>query len=62
MARKRKAPEDRVVVRATVSLAGFPAGRLAVVSPSDPWIADAIENRWLVVEEGLDVPPQLQSD
>lgn len=62
MARKRKAPAERVVVRATVSLSGFPAGKLAVVDPTDPWIASAIEARWLIIEPGVDVPPQLQSD
>lgn len=39
---------DPIAVRATVNLAGLPAGTEALVDPDDPFIALCLERRLLV--------------
>lgn len=59
MARKRKAPADLILVRATVNQHGLRAGKLAWVDPNEDFVKEGLELRFLIVEEPLEgeVPP-----
>jgi hypothetical protein len=42
--------QDLVYARASIHLPGLPLGQAALVDPSDPYIADALEHGYLVPE------------